>query len=323
MKKIFYSLYLIVKGWLLKFGKTSLNLFKIMIPINIIVKILQETGAIDYVGVFLEPLMKLVGLPGEMGLVWASAIFTNIYGGLITFFAIASDVQLTVAQISILSTIMLIAHALPIELTVTRKTGVKFFPIFIVRFGGAILAGIILNLIYSQLDVLTQYPVMVKFLEVSTDTSLIAWGLSVLKNYFFIFLWILALVALMDILDRVGLIRLINIVLEPLLGWVGISKDALPLTVVGLTLGLTYGGALIVQGVKDDNLPQRDVFYSIFLLSLCHSIIDDSILVMSIGAHYSAIFIFRIIFTLALSYLLVLITKKWSESKMKKYFYVR
>ena len=66
----------VLKPW----GRTCKILFKILVPISILVKVLQETGGIAYVSAFFDPLMQLMGLPGEMGIVWASAIFGNLYG---------------------------------------------------------------------------------------------------------------------------------------------------------------------------------------------------------------------------------------------------
>ena len=59
--------------------RISLDLFKIMVPVVIAVKILQELNLIGYLAAPLAPIMKLVGLPGEMGLVWATAPVNNIY----------------------------------------------------------------------------------------------------------------------------------------------------------------------------------------------------------------------------------------------------
>ena len=53
---------------LLRSGRISLELYKIMIPIIIAVKILQELDLISWLALPLEPFMRLMGLPGEMGL---------------------------------------------------------------------------------------------------------------------------------------------------------------------------------------------------------------------------------------------------------------
>ena len=68
---------------------TVFTLLRIIIPISIIVKILKEFGVIDIIGRALSSIMKVVGLPGESGLIWATAMVTNIYGGLVVFFSMA------------------------------------------------------------------------------------------------------------------------------------------------------------------------------------------------------------------------------------------
>lgn len=56
-----------VKDILWRSGRISLELYKIMIPIIIAVKILQELGLIAWLALPLAPIMQLVGLPGRWG----------------------------------------------------------------------------------------------------------------------------------------------------------------------------------------------------------------------------------------------------------------
>ncbi|WP_457572240.1 nucleoside recognition domain-containing protein [Desulfovulcanus sp.] len=42
--------------------KTSYDLFKIIVPISILTKLLSEAGVIDYLGFALSPVMELVGV---------------------------------------------------------------------------------------------------------------------------------------------------------------------------------------------------------------------------------------------------------------------
>jgi hypothetical protein len=65
--------------------RTSLILFRIIIPISIATRFLQQWGVVDQFGMLLGPVMELVGLPGQMGLVWATAMVTNIYAGMVVF----------------------------------------------------------------------------------------------------------------------------------------------------------------------------------------------------------------------------------------------
>ena len=114
MNKIFSELLQIFK----KTSNTWLILLKIMIPISIIIKILVEFGLINIIAEILSPLMGIVGLPGEFGIVWATALTTNIYGSLLVFFSLSAENIYSISQVTVLSSIILIAHAFPIELRI-------------------------------------------------------------------------------------------------------------------------------------------------------------------------------------------------------------
>jgi len=94
-----------------------------MIPIIIIIKAIEEMGGIVLLSEWLSPVMELVGLSKELGLVWVTTILTNIYAGLIVF--INLDMSLSVAQVSILGSMMIFAYSLPIEAAIAKKAGVN------------------------------------------------------------------------------------------------------------------------------------------------------------------------------------------------------
>ncbi|MGD0712219.1 MAG: nucleoside recognition domain-containing protein, partial [Bacteroidales bacterium] len=92
---------------------TAIVMFRIMIPVSIVVKALQMSGLIVYIGIALAPLMKFVGLPGEMGLVWGTGMITNLFGGTLAYLNIAPSLHLTTAQTTIICLMMLVAHTFP------------------------------------------------------------------------------------------------------------------------------------------------------------------------------------------------------------------
>ena len=103
----------------------SFILFRIMVPVVIAVKILSELGLVKYIATAFEPVMSLVGLPGEMGLVWATAVVTNMYGGIVIFAASAPGLHMSTAQITVIACMILVAHSMAVETTIARKTGVR------------------------------------------------------------------------------------------------------------------------------------------------------------------------------------------------------
>lgn len=138
----------------------ALPLLRIMIPMIIVVKILKEIGAIEILGQWLAPLMGIVGLPGSMGLVWAATMVAGFFPGIIIFADLASNEILTVGQVTVLSSMMLIAHSLPVELQIADKAGARWLSMGVFRVGGALLYGLILNQILLWGNWLTESSIL-------------------------------------------------------------------------------------------------------------------------------------------------------------------
>jgi hypothetical protein len=62
---------------------------------------------------------------------------------------------------------------------------------------------------------------------------------------------------------------------------------------------------LIIQEARSGRLEKRDVFFSITLMGLCHSLIEDPLLMMALGAHLSGTLWARLLFALLAIFLLV------------------
>lgn len=296
-------------------------LFKLMVPVSIIIRLIQEFGVLPYLSGVLEPVMNVVGLPAETAIVWLSSMVVNIYGALLSLFSIYPMLSepLTGAQITILLTMVIVAHNFPVEVGIAKKTGVKFWIMFLIRFVGAILLGMILNGIYSLTDTLQQPFEMPEFL-VAEHLGWGEWALNELKNYGLIIAVIFALVMLVRILELVGFMKFFNKLLLPLLGWLGISERMLPLTVIGMTMGLAYGGGLIVDEGRKPGMKPKDVFFSMTLMGLFHSIFEDTILIISAGAHWTGVIVVRAIFAFAVTYIFVAVTRRMSDEKFARVF---
>ncbi len=289
--------------------KTSMLLFKIMIPVSIIIKILKETGLIEIIGKAFGPLMVLIGLPGEMGIVWVTGMVTNLYGGILAFVSISQSVPLTAAQATVIATMMLVAHSLPVELEVARRAGVRLWVIFLVRIFGALILGALLNAGYTLSGVLSQSSAVVWSGKPVEQQTLSIWALGEVKNYCMIFLVILLLLLLMKILKKIGVIAWMEWLFAPLLQKIGIGSSVTPLTIVGMTLGISYGGALIIREAQSGHLKKRDIFFAMVLLGLCHSFIEDTLLMASLGGHWSGLLLGRTLFAVFAVYLFVRITQ--------------
>ncbi len=310
-----------VRHFVAEAAKTSWELFKIIIPISIATKILQDLGMIDHVGVALAPVMKLMGLPGEMGLVWATAMITNIYGGLAVFAAVAPQLSLTAAQATVISAVLLVAHTMPVELRVAQKAGARMLPMALLRILGALVLGIALHHAYTLTGYL-QHPATIILRVPATDTGWGTWALGAGRNLLIMFSVILTLLVLMKVLEKLGITHVMTRLLEPVLEKLGMTQNAAPLAIIGITLGLSYGGGLIIREAQAGHLGKRDIFFSMAAMSLCHALIEDTFLMMTIGGHVSGILWARLLFTLLALAAIVRLTARLSDPAFARWLTV-
>lgn len=298
--------------------RISLTLFKIMIPVVVAVKILQELGAIAWLARPLAPLMSLVGLPAETGLVWATAMLNNIYSGIIVFAALPLAEPLSVAQVTVLSTMILVAHGMPVELRIAQRAGTRLAFQLALRFLGALAFGAVLHAVYSSLGALQEPARMLWQPPAEAEATLAAWALGQARNFSSIFLIILGLVAFVRLLDRLRATEAMNRLLGPVLRMLGIGPTASTITIVGLTMGLSYGGGLIIDEAQSGRVDKRDVFYAVSLMGLCHSLFEDTLLMMLLGAHTSGILWGRLVLSLAMVALLVRLTRRLPDAAFER-----
>jgi len=299
---------------------TTMMLLKIMIPVSIIVKLFEMTGLITVIGTQLSPVMQFVGLPGETGLVWATAMITNIYGGLLVFITLSSQMTFTIAQVTVLATMILVAHSLPIEVTIARKAGVRIWFTVLLRISCAFVFGMILFRVIALSGFLQDPSVMVWQPE-PMNTTLLGWILGQLKNYLIIFVIVFSLLLLLRTLEHIGVIKKINKIFEPGLERLGMSKEAGPLTIIGITLGISYGGGLIIKEARSGRLTPKDAFLSVSLMGLSHSLIEDTLLMMTIGASLVGILLGRVVLTIFAMSGIIWIIKRVSPSLFQRWFY--
>lgn len=290
---------LVQETWL-----TSWELIRITVPVAIATKILEELGLVSSLSILLEPVMAVLGLPGALGLVWATAMLTSIYGGIAVFAALLPGLELTGAQVTVLCSIMLIAHSLPIELSISKRAGVALLPIAAIRLFGAIAYGVILHRFCSAFDI-WQQPAVLLFKVSANSGDFLQWCLDQVQNQGLIVVVIFLIVVGMRVFRAIGFLRLLEQALAPVLPYFGMSQYAAPITVVGMIMGIGYGGALIIRETSSGKLGKSEVFNSMALMGLCHGLVEDTLIMAAIGGKFGGILWGRIVFSLLVTYLLV------------------
>ncbi|MDR2367413.1 MAG: hypothetical protein LBF58_04770 [Deltaproteobacteria bacterium] len=297
---------------------------KLIVPALIIVRFLMWFNLLGYFSLPFEPIMTVIGLPKEMALVWVSAMLTNNYTALIVYLNVLPLAgPMTVCQATVLGTIILIAHNLPVESGVCRGAGVSPLRVTIIRILSAILFGFLAFRLCALLDLgQGEAQLLVAF----TADPVPPWGVWLLgsvKSMLAIFIIVWVLLLMMAGMRKVGLIKLITLALSPIMRLSGVGPKATMITVFGMILGLGYGGGLIIAESRTGNVPKEDIYGSIILMAICHSLLEDTAILASIGGSLWGLLVGRLIFAVALAGLIIRLAKRPSAKPIligRKYY---
>lgn len=300
-----------------KTGSVCLELFKVMVPALIAVKLLEVAGVFGPVADAFAPVMKLCGLPGDAGLAWVTGMLSNMYGGLAVTAGIIRPLGMNTAQVTTLCCMLLISHSLPVEITVAARSGVKPWFLIPFRFFTGLVFGIFLGQFFSAAGILQGTPTVL-WSAAQQGANLTDWILGTLTSMGTIFAVVLVVLAFMDILEKLGIMRLLKKILRPVFSPMGIGDEASAVTVIGLVLGISYGGGMIIREAARGTIPPRQILASVSFMSICHAVIEDTMLVGSLGAWAVAALPGRVVYSWLVMFLLLLVSRRLSDRWIRR-----
>jgi len=280
-----------------------MTLMKVMLPVMVAVRLAEHWGWIEALGHAVGPAMAWLALPPEAGLVWITGAAVGIYGAIAAMIGLAPQLELSAGQLSALAAMLLFAHSLPIEQSIVRRAGASWWATGALRiavalgYGGAVAWA-------SRLSGVLAEPVSLAWMGAGApsggDHGLVDWLQATALSLAVTFAILVALLVLLDVLERAGLTRRITTLLTPLLRVSGLDARAAPVTTVGVLLGLTYGGVLVIEEAEKQHFSARTRFLALAWLSLSHALIEDTLLLVALGANVWIVLVGRVAVTLVL-----------------------
>jgi len=86
--------------------------------------------------------------------------------------------------------------------------------------------------------------------------------------------------------------------------FLGISGSGFIPLVTGIIIGLTYGAGVIIHSIRTSNVGKKEAFLILLFLSICHAIIEDTLIFVVIGANGIILIAFRFALAIILTYII-------------------
>lgn len=269
------------------------EIFQVIIPISIGLRILAELDWIRYLALPLTPVMNLVGLPADLGLVWATGIMVNHYSALVVLAGLLPTLPvLTQAQTSVLALMLLFAHSLPAEGAVAQRCGVSFLVQCCIRIVAALFGGMLVQYLCMHFAWL-QESAYIAFQATDAHVALQEWAIGECINLLGIFCIIYCVMLVQRFLQYCKASDLLGVILRPLLHALGLGSAAATTVIIGMVAGLLYGSGIIIQESRNGKLTHHEIFAVLTLMALAHALIEDTLLMLLIDANLLIILFLR------------------------------
>lgn len=256
--------------------KTSCWFLKIMLPVSFLVLLLSYFNILPYLSSFAAPLFALLGLPGDAALVFVTSIFTNIY----TVIALMSNLDFSIREGIILAMMCLISHNYLVETLVQKKTGSSAVAMVLLRFCCSFAAAVVLNFILPDFSTRIAFQPAE---EIGFVQTLLNWLQGSLLLSLKVVLIITVLMIVQRLLEEFGILRWLSSLLGPLMSVLGLPRQLAFLWLVGNTLGLAYGSAVLMDYAQQGKLTERDADLLNYHLAISHSQLEDPLLFAVLG----------------------------------------
>lgn len=251
---------------------------KILIPTSFLVILIQWSGLLYQAVPLLNPLMRLINLPGAAAL----PIITGALIGPYTTIAIVTVIPFSLEQITLIAIFTMIAHSLIIEGVIQHKSGINAAKITLIRLAGAILTVFIVSQFFGDT---TRSIIVPAYLTVATPfiEVLKVWGVDTIELLIKILIIIMTVMIALECLKSLGWMEYLLNFSQPIMKILGLSHRTALLWVTAVVFGLMYGGAVIIEEAKKGALTKEELERLHISIGTNHSMVEEPALWLALG----------------------------------------
>ena len=281
-----------IKTVLPKSVRLGLFLLKMILPISLTVRLLDYYGILAFLAQYLTPIFQHIGLSGNTAIVFLTSMFLPLYAPI----AIVTSMAITMREATILALMCLVSHNLLVETAIQKSTGSSFIKMFVMRVSMSFVIAFVLNSIMPH-EGFKAWMVTTSLAKTDSIFQVLElWFFSSIKLSLLIISIITALMLVQRLLLEYKLLEPFAKSLSPLMKLFGLPKAVGFSWIVGNVVGLAYGGAIMIEEVKEGRLSTKDSDLLNHHLAINHSMVEDNLLFIVLGISAWWIILTRLVF---------------------------
>jgi hypothetical protein len=277
--------------------QTAIWLLKLTIPVSFAVFMLDYWGILDGIAQWSEPFFGLLGLTGKASIVLITSYFVNIY----SVIAVMATLDISLREALILANMCLIAHSLIVETGILKKTGSSAFRMLLLRLVAGFMVAWLLNLALPPME--GRIHIQAGDTEPGFWNSFIHWIKAMAITSLKIVILVNLLLILQKLLSETGILRWLEKPFYPVMHLMGLPVKTSFLWIVANTIGLSYGGAIMISQSVEGNLTQHEADLLNHHIAVSHSQLEDTLLFAAIGLSVPWLMIPRFLLAIAVVWL--------------------
>ncbi len=232
-----------------------------------------------FIDFLLEPLMRLMHLPAIAAFPLIAGLLTGPYGGI----AAMTVLPLTYEQMTLIAIFLLITHILIQEGVIQAKSGINPILVTISRLVTSFCTVLVVMQFLETGPLLPPMKTVLLQSQASLPESLTTWGISTVQLCLKILLIITSLMILLEEMKHYNLVSKLVDLLNPLLKLLGLKKNVGVLWMTAAVFGIAYGGAVIIEEIKENHITKPELMKLHFSMGVNHSLIEDPAIFLSLG----------------------------------------
>ncbi len=301
--------------------RVTWTLGKVIFPITLLVALLQHTPVLPWLIDLIAPFMSVFGLSGDAAIPLVLGNLLNIYAAIGAILTL----DLTVKEVFTIALMLSFAHSMFLESGVVVKVGVKLWIVLLVRYGLAILSGIVVNLVWQGGSQPAQFGFVSNELQPEVITGWMPIAIDALQQAFMgilqLALIVIPIMIVIQILKDNRFIDVFSKKMAPITRTLGMNENTSTTLAAGLFFGLAYGAGVMIQASKEEGVSKKDLTIAFVFLGTCHAVIEDTLIFVPLGIPVLPLLLIRLVIAILLTVTVAIIWKKTSTDRRKEVTY--